>query len=171
MVESVPGSALALNDELIAYVSHHYNGRIYLYRKISPGEWAKNDTIEGYRYIQPTVSIRTSQSGMDERSHLTHWTPEGYRHFEFHSISFGLFPQDDDSIIHLSYMEENGKMHLVYEQFDPEERQLESYAVIDEIEIDHIYRKEPGWMDREGHIYLKDNSNIPKVRKLKLTAN
>lgn len=56
-----------------------------------------------------------------------------YVPYEFHSMSLGLYPQDDESLIHLSYQAVEDEMYLVVEIFDIENNPLRFYYVDDDL--------------------------------------
>jgi len=162
------GSALGYHDDLIIYVPEHYSGIIYLFQKNLFGNWHKLDEIEGYRIIHPSISFHITRYETHERSHMSGYNPlgSGYMHYEYHSISFGLFPKNDGTVVHISYISTDDGMQLVLEHFDIENRMLKSYSIIDELDIAFRPQKHPVWVDSDGYIYLADNSEWPKLRKL-----
>lgn len=171
LFQANPGSAISLDGNLITYVPEHYDGKIYLFEKTSSGVWQIRDVVMGYKQFDPSVTFHVSEEGSHDRSHYSGYNPRGggtYVHYEFHSISHGLYQQADGSIIHLSYQAVEDEMHLVVENFDIETLQLRSYSVIEDLEIEFRPEKLPAWMDSKGQIYLADNSNIPELKVLSL---
>ncbi len=166
-----PGSAIPLNERFIAYVPSHYDGKVYLFEESINGVWKLKDAIEGYKQFDPSITFHVTQDGSHERSHFSGYNPRGggtYVHYEFHSMSFGLYPQDDGSAVHLSYQVVEDEMQLVVEHFDINNAQLQFYSIIKDLEIGFRPDKRPVWMDSQGHIYLADNSNMPELRVLRL---
>ncbi|MCC5941008.1 MAG: hypothetical protein JJU37_05650 [Balneolaceae bacterium] len=171
LFKSNPGSAIPLNERLIAYVPEHYAGKLYLFEETSSGAWQIKESIEGYKQFNPRITFHVSQEGSHDRSHFSGYNPQGggtYLHNEFHSMSHGLYPQDDGSVVHLSYQAVEDEMHLVVENFDIDNNQLRFYSIIDDLGIEFRPEKRPIWMDSQGHIYFADNSDMPELRIFRL---
>lgn len=171
LFQTNPGSAIALNESLIAYTPEHYAGKLYLFEKIEDSFWQLKESIRGYKQFDPSITFHVSQDGSHERSHFSGYNPRGggtYVHYEFHSMSQGLYNLDRGSIVHLSYQSVEDEMHLVIEHFDLERNQFQSYSIIDNFGIDFRPQKRPVWVDSKSQIYLADNSDMPKLRVLRL---
>lgn len=171
MIRSLPGSAMFMPDGRIAYVPYHYDGRIDLYRRTDSTGWLQDGVMRGYRQRTEAVTIRISDSPDDDHSHMISWQADGaYAHFEFSAVSFGLYPQVDGQLVHLSYGAAESGMQLVVEHFDPERQQLVSYAMINSFDIGQQYHIRPVWMDERGNIFLADNREVPQLRRVHLVA-
>lgn len=171
LFQSQPGSAIPVNDHLIAYVPEHYAGKLYLFEETSNTVWQLKEIIEGYKQFDPSITFHVSQQDSHDRSHMSGYNPRGggtYVHYEYHSISFGLYMQKNGTIVHLSYQAIEDEMHLVVEHFDINNNQLQFFSTIDNLGIEFRPEKRPVWMDSKGHIYLADNSDTPELRVLRL---
>ena len=171
LFQTNPGSAISLNERLIAYVPNHYAGKLYLFEETSSGSWQLIEVIEGYKHFDPSITFHVTNEGSHDRSHFSSYNSRGggtYVHYEFHSMSFGLYPQADGSIIHLSYQAVGEEMYLVVENFDIENNQLRFYSIIDDLGIGFRAETRPVWMDSKGLIYFADNTNVPELKLIRL---
>lgn len=171
LFQSNPGSAISLNESHIVYVPGHYAGVLYVFEKTTGDVWQIKETIKGYRQFDPSITFHVSQDGSYDRSHMSGYNPRGggsYVHYEFHSMSFGLYTRGDGTVVHLSYQAADDEMHLVVENFDMASNRLQSYSIIEDLGIQFRPDKWPVWMDPNGRIYLADNSALPELRVLRL---
>ncbi len=165
-----PGRVFATGDGGIIYVPLHYGGIMHLYEETQSGEWHKKKEITGYRKIDPALTFHLTREDTHDRSHLSGINPfgSGYVHYEFHSVSFGLYQQNDGTFVHLSYEEAGDEMHLVVEYFNIETMELQAYFIIDDLNIPFFPDKRPVWADREGYIFIADHSEWPALRKMRI---
>lgn len=130
-----------------------------------------NGEMLGYQAIEPSITFHITKKDFHKRSHMSgyHPTMRGYYvHYEYHSISFGMYKTKLDTMLHLSYLADGDGMRLVVEYFEMKDMSLGRYAIIDILDIDFNPHQHPVWVDKDGYIFIADNTEFPKLRKLKL---
>jgi hypothetical protein len=158
-VRNFPGNAFPIGDSLIVYTTQNYNGNLSLYKHSKNSGWSLNSTIEGYKIIEESYLIQFTDNGDNKRSHLSGFNPDGgYFHLEFKSISFGLFPQTENSFVHVS---PEDTWDLIIESFDQSNLSLTRHLIIKEFIKDIKPQKLPVWMSSRGELFITENSDTP----------
>lgn len=173
------GFAAMAGEQSLFYVPAYYDGTIY---RFSPedGEWVPDGTAEGYRSIDSPVSFHP-QSDPPPRVDGMQMLDGEVTMIMRRTVSFGIYPLEDDTYLHLSYLfpanagsadngeEEQEGAELVMERFSAS-MELLQYTVTDTLDLGVTLRKRPLWVDRGGQLYLADNSgdSLSVVRRYQI---
>lgn len=158
-----PGSALPVENNLVMYVPHIYDGQIYIYEKVTNSEWRQRDTVDGYNEIEEPVIFHKTSQGEHERSHLSGFDSSGgYFHTEFVSRSHGLYSLENDQIVHISTkITEEDTWDLIVEYFDSDNLELKDTVRLEDFILSQQPQSIPIWMDEKGNLYVTENSDTP----------
>lgn len=172
ILRNFPGDAMPVNDSTIIYSPPAYSGQLLIYKLSHENKWQRAGSIKGHEKRQRPIIFHKSQDGNNDRSHLSGFHPDGgYFHAEFTSMSHGLYGLGNNKIAHLSTkLNNNDGWDLVIEYFDTDSLKLSGYKIVKGLIPTQQFQQVPLWMDKQGRIYLNENSDTP-LRRLEISAS
>ncbi|MDZ7757394.1 6-bladed beta-propeller [Rhodohalobacter sp.] len=164
------GSAIALNDNLVAYTPEVYEGEIFIYERMD-NEWQMREKLSGYQNIEKSYSIHETTSETHNKASYSSIHPEGQGliGIEIHSRSRGLYLLNNGRFAHTYWRDaddEKTSLNFVVEIFDFQKGRLEKFGVIEELNTGFPPDNDIVWVDKEGYLYVTESNNQPALKKL-----
>ena len=165
IMQFYPGKVEVLEDESIVYVPALYRGVLFHFGLDQQGNWVAKNSFKGQTKHEIPASYTSFERA--KRADLPIVFPgEGRYAAQFHSFSMGVF-EDRDILLHFSYQETlDGDLDLQVEYFSldaSEDENLIGSTLLDKLERISIMIHQ---VDNSGNLYIADNREFPKLRRL-----
>lgn len=164
-LQMVSGAAQPVSDKRIAFAPRYYQGVLYVYSRTEAQGWQLEKTHKGYRTIESSVTFTSKKP---DSYHGVSFGPEGTMYVDNKTLSFGLYLQDDNALVHLSNLSTGDTKALVIEKFNSPSLELGHYHITDSLDIGPSHRRQIRGINRQGQIFIADYADIPKVEILNI---
>lgn len=149
------------DEDRLYFIPGYYDGTIYEYAKEPQGSWSLRKKHQGYATIDPPLEFSQMSADIPQnRLNGIITTPQGAAMISINSESFGIYPLNNGTLLHISHRwdTESDEFVMVIEQFS-EKMELLKRATIKNLDLGTTSRILPYWADRGGQLYLADNSD------------